>query len=242
MTLWRRMSERSFDLFSVIYSVISLQCLYLGVSSISLLSVCCVLSSISLLSLSLCLISCPSNTVFASAIEDAFSHGCTFRYFGFATIWLLGKLQIRTRPFSSNAHFWSTAKSVTIFIMHYSLRSKEVIYRYQSNNIKGTRAPYDKIFWNERTNSECTSFFKRNTVPNNSAYKSLEKVRVCMKMLPWIYPLDIDKVHRKICARMAPKIVHNNSSITKLAVDGDQYEEIFLMFSRKYCTSTSSKT
>jgi hypothetical protein len=115
MTLWCRVSEWSFDLFSVMCSVISLQCLHLGVSFISLFSVCCVLSYISLLSLSLCLISCLSNTVFASGIEDTFSHGCIFHCFGFATVWLLRKLQIRTRPLSSNVHIWSTVRSVTIY-------------------------------------------------------------------------------------------------------------------------------
>jgi hypothetical protein len=38
------------------------------------------------------LISCPSSTMFAPGIEDIFSHGCIFRCFGFATIWLLRKL------------------------------------------------------------------------------------------------------------------------------------------------------
>lgn len=106
--------------------------------------------------------------------------------------------------------------------MHDCLRYKEVIQGYQSDNIKGTRAPYDKIFWSEPTNSECTSTFKRSTVPNSSEFKSSEKVHVCMEMLPWIYLPDIDKVHRKICARMAHKIAHNNSSITKLVADEDQ--------------------
>jgi hypothetical protein len=101
---------------SVICSVISFcdlssvslsRCLFY----ISLICLVCSLFYISLLSLSLCLTSCPSNTVFASAIEDTFSHGCIFRYFGFATIWLLRKLQIRTRPLSSNVHIWTTVYS-----------------------------------------------------------------------------------------------------------------------------------
>jgi hypothetical protein len=63
--------------------MISFGDLYLGVSSL----ICCVLSSISHLSLSLCLISCPSSTVFASWIENTFSHGCisvtlVFQQFG----------------------------------------------------------------------------------------------------------------------------------------------------------------
>jgi hypothetical protein len=82
---------------SVICSVISLQRLYLGVSSIS------VLFSVSLLWLSLlCL--------FYLCL------GCIFRCSGFPTIWLFRKRQIRTRPLSYNFHFWSTAKSVTIYI------------------------------------------------------------------------------------------------------------------------------
>jgi hypothetical protein len=94
MTLWCRVSERSFDLFSVI--------------SVSLL---CLSVVFSLLSLSLCLITCPSNIVFATGIEDNFSHGCIFRCFGFATIWLLRKLQIRTQPLSSNVRIWCTVYS-----------------------------------------------------------------------------------------------------------------------------------
>jgi hypothetical protein len=98
------------SLFPVRWSplVISFQCLYLGVSFVSMFC-------LSLLFLSLCLISCLSHTVFASGIEDTCSHGCIFRYFGFPTIWLLRRRQIRTRPLSSNVHIWSTAKSVTIY-------------------------------------------------------------------------------------------------------------------------------
>jgi hypothetical protein len=55
--LWCRVSERSFDLFSVICLVISLQRLYLGVSSIS---VYCVLPSFSVsISVSLLCLSAP---------------------------------------------------------------------------------------------------------------------------------------------------------------------------------------
>jgi hypothetical protein len=89
MTLWC-VSERSFDLFSVTCSVISLQCLYLGVSSLSLylgVSYICLPSSV-LLSSS-CLISCHSNTVFAPRIEDTFPRDYISRCSGFPTIWLL---------------------------------------------------------------------------------------------------------------------------------------------------------
>jgi hypothetical protein len=83
------------SLFSVSISV-SLLYLYLYLSavfsllSLFFLSVFLCLSSH--LSLSLCLICRPSNTVLASGIEDTFSHGCFFRCFGFATIWLLRRL------------------------------------------------------------------------------------------------------------------------------------------------------
>jgi hypothetical protein len=42
--------------------------------------------------MALCPISCPSNTVFASEIEDTFAHGCIFCCFSFVTTWLLRKL------------------------------------------------------------------------------------------------------------------------------------------------------
>jgi hypothetical protein len=119
-----------FDLFCYLFgdlrwsffSVSSL-CLYFGVSSIS------VLFSVYLLCLSLYLSPlkysvCAWNRRHLSRLH--------VRCSGFPTIWLLWnsyrlnlylvfgkslrrKLQIRTRPLSSNVHIWSTAKSVTIF-------------------------------------------------------------------------------------------------------------------------------
>jgi hypothetical protein len=61
--------------------------------SVSLLPLSVVFSHLSLfLSQFLFYICRPSNTVFASGIEDTFSHGCTFCCFSFTTIWLLTKL------------------------------------------------------------------------------------------------------------------------------------------------------
>jgi hypothetical protein len=85
--------SRSSPLISSLLSVWwSLFSVFISVSLLCLLCSLFFLCLPSHLSMSLCLISCPSNTVVASGIEDTFSHGCIFRCFGFATIWLLRKL------------------------------------------------------------------------------------------------------------------------------------------------------
>jgi hypothetical protein len=79
MTLWCLVSERSLDLFS-------------GLSSISVCPECWQLADLNIhwlfSSLSLICVCRPLNRVFASGIEDAFSHGCIFR----CNNWLLKKL------------------------------------------------------------------------------------------------------------------------------------------------------
>jgi hypothetical protein len=120
MTLWCRVSERSFDIFCYLFDDLasvtsphSVSLLSLSLLGVSSMSVC--LSDLYLFS-SLCLLSCPSNSVCAWNRRHLPSR-LHFRCSSFATIWLLGKLQIRTRPLSSNVHFWSTAKSVTILLI-----------------------------------------------------------------------------------------------------------------------------
>jgi hypothetical protein len=97
VTLWCRVSERSFDLFCHLFgdlSSVSLSrclfylCLYLGVSSMSGLSLSASLLSLPVSFLCVCR---PSNLEFAPGVEDTFPPppGGTPRCSGFPTIWLL---------------------------------------------------------------------------------------------------------------------------------------------------------
>jgi hypothetical protein len=75
MTLWCRVSERSL-ISSVICSVTSLQCLNLGVSSVSSLSRCVFHICSVFLGVSSLFICRPLNRVFAPGIEATFPHEC----------------------------------------------------------------------------------------------------------------------------------------------------------------------
>jgi hypothetical protein len=139
ITLWRCVSERSFDLFCYLFRDLLRWSLFSVFISVSLLSLSVLSLSVSLSLSSLCL--SPLKSSVCAWNRRHLPPRLHFRCSGFPTIWLLRnsyqlnlcrvfgkslrrKLQIRTWPLSSNVHIWSTvysenrcvgsAKSVTI--------------------------------------------------------------------------------------------------------------------------------